>query len=55
MESIRNHLNFVVYEQLVNCAKTKQPDQMTITIEQYMDHLVRDSTLVLANLAVRKV
>lgn len=56
MENIRNNqLNFTVYEQLVNSAKTKEADQMTITIEKYMDHFLKHETLELAHLAIKKV
>ena len=56
MESIRNNqLNFTVYEQLVNSAKTRLADQMNITIEQYMDHFLKHDTLELAHIAAKKV
>lgn len=56
MESIRNNqLNFTIYEQLVNSAKTRLADQMTITIEQYMEHFLKHDTLELAHIAAKKV
>jgi hypothetical protein len=40
---------------LVNSAKTKEAEQMSITIETYMDHFLKHETLELAHLATNKV
>ena len=56
MENIRsNSLNLVVYEQLFNCSKTRQAEQIKLTIEQYMEHFLKDDNLELANLAAEKL